>query len=157
MEAIACCARVGVSPKDGVMYTTTFPCHNCAKHIVAAGIREVQYVEPYPKSKALDLHKDSLSVDNRLPDKVAFVPFVGVSARRYFDLFSLKLSTGRELKRKDGAKKREFNRSIAQPRVTLSPVSYIDRELVATTEISDTLTKGIRNGKAKSTNAKSSR
>lgn len=157
MEAIACCARVGVSPKDGVMYTTTFPCHNCAKHIVAAGIREVQYVEPYPKSKALDLHKDSLSVDNRLPDKVAFVPFVGVSARRYFDLFSLKLSTGRELKRKDGAKRREFNRSIAQPRVTLSPVSYIDRELVATTEISDTLTKGIRNGKAKSTNAKSSR
>lgn len=24
------------SPKDGVMYTTRFPCHNCAKHIGSA-------------------------------------------------------------------------------------------------------------------------
>ncbi|MDN3612645.1 hypothetical protein QWZ16_23945 [Vibrio ostreicida] len=26
-----------------------FPCHNCAKHIVASGIKRVVYVEPYPK------------------------------------------------------------------------------------------------------------
>lgn len=39
---------------------TTFPCHYCARHIVAAGIYEVQYIEPYPKSKALQLHADAI-------------------------------------------------------------------------------------------------
>ena len=49
MEALLSCARSGVSPRGGVLYCTTFPCHNCAKHIVAAGIERVFYVEPYPK------------------------------------------------------------------------------------------------------------
>src|SRR3954464_15400320 len=97
MEAIASCARVGVSPRNGVMYTTTFPCHNCAKHIVAAGIRAVQYVEPYPKSRALELHNDSIAVENPQPGKVLFNPFVGISARRYVDLFSMQLSSGHAL------------------------------------------------------------
>jgi deoxycytidylate deaminase len=38
MEALLCCARSGVSPRFGSLFTTTFPCHNCAKHIIAAGI-----------------------------------------------------------------------------------------------------------------------
>ena len=29
MEALLCCARVGVSPRKGRLFTTTFPCHNC--------------------------------------------------------------------------------------------------------------------------------
>jgi hypothetical protein len=43
------------------MYVTAFPCHYCARHIVAAGIDEVQFIEPYPKSRALDLHGDSIT------------------------------------------------------------------------------------------------
>lgn len=142
MEAITACARVGVSPTGGTLYTTTFPCHNCAKHIVAAGIREVQYVEPYPKSRALDLHGDSIAVENAEPEKVLFRPFVGVTARRYFDLFSMQLGAGKSLVRKKGAKKLEFDRSQAYPRVAMHPASYLDREKIAASQILSTIGRG---------------
>ena len=43
-------ARSGVSTQGAILYTTTFPCHECAKMIIGAGIVEVHYIEPYPKS-----------------------------------------------------------------------------------------------------------
>lgn len=46
MDALLTCARSGVSPQGGVLYATTFPCHNCTRHIVAAGIERVFYIEP---------------------------------------------------------------------------------------------------------------
>lgn len=55
MAAIIDAARRGVSVDECSIYVTTFPCHNCAKHIVAAGLRRVVYLEPYPKSRAEDL------------------------------------------------------------------------------------------------------
>lgn len=61
MEALLFCARNTLSVRGATLYTTTFPCHNCAKHIIAAGIRKVVYVEPYPKSKAFEFHDDSIS------------------------------------------------------------------------------------------------
>jgi deoxycytidylate deaminase len=131
MEALLCCARIGVSPKGGVLYTTTFPCHNCAKHIVAAGIQRVVYVEPYPKSKAKELHSDSIEIESphKSENKVRFEPFVGVGPRRYFDLFSLGLSTGRLLERKNGDGKRiAWHKSESFPRVQMSPISYLERE-----------------------------
>ena len=141
MEALSSCARIGVSPRNGTLYTTTFPCHNCAKHIVACGVREVQYVEPYPKSKAWDLHGDSVAVDEPQTGKVSFVPFVGVTARRYVDLFSMRLSTGRRMIRKgpDGLHRADFVRSKAAPRIPLSTVSYIEREIVAARDILNTI------------------
>ena len=101
MEALVSAARVGVSIRGGALYTTTFPCHNCTKHIVASGIMTVIYIEPYPKSLAKDLHGDSVSIDKNDPELLSFVPFLGVGPRRYFDLFSTKLSSGREVKRKE--------------------------------------------------------
>lgn len=32
------------------LYATMYPCHNCARHIVAAGIRKVIYIERYGES-----------------------------------------------------------------------------------------------------------
>lgn len=64
MDAILSAAISGASPIGCKMYVTTFPCHYCARHIVAAGIDEVQYIEPYPKSKALKLHEDSITVNS---------------------------------------------------------------------------------------------
>ena len=62
MEAIVSVAREGKgATSGGVLFTTTYPCHNCARHIVAAGIERVVYVEPYSKSLALDLHNDSIT------------------------------------------------------------------------------------------------
>ncbi|MCP2807341.1 deaminase, partial [Salmonella enterica subsp. enterica serovar Typhimurium] len=52
MEALLSAARNGIAIRGGTLYTTTYPCHNCAKHIVAAGIKKVKFVEPYPKSYA---------------------------------------------------------------------------------------------------------
>lgn len=61
MDAILSAARQGASPVGGRLFVTTFPCHYCARHIVSAGIDEVQYIEPYPKSRAFDLHGDAIT------------------------------------------------------------------------------------------------
>lgn len=66
MEAILA-ARAGISVKGRDLYSTTFPCHNCAKLIISAGINRVVYIEPYPKSLAIELHGDSISVGEKRP------------------------------------------------------------------------------------------
>jgi len=87
MSAI-CDARNGVSTRDATMYVTTFPCHICAKHIVASGISRLLYLEPYPKSYTNQLHSDSIQIDDHTDDsKVHFEPFLGVAPHRYRDLF----------------------------------------------------------------------
>jgi deoxycytidylate deaminase len=129
MEALLACARVGVSPRGGTLYATTFPCHNCAKHIVAAGIREVRYIEPYPKSRAIELHDDAVTTDPRPTDRlVRFLPFVGVAARRYFDLFSMKLGAGKELDRRRDGQMRVHAPPNETPRMRMSPFGYLERE-----------------------------
>lgn len=89
MSAITSAARLGMPIGGATLFTTTFPCHMCARHIVASGIRRVVYVEPYPKSKAAQLHKDSIEVDAQKPSPgfVTFEPFVGVAPRQYQDIF----------------------------------------------------------------------
>ena len=76
MDAIVSIARRGgPSVTGGSLYTTTFPCHNCARHIVAAGITRVFYIEPYEKSLALELHSDAIVSDPEQSDgsKVQFL------------------------------------------------------------------------------------
>lgn len=74
--------------KNATLYTTTFPCHNCARHIIASGIKKVLYIEPYVKSLAPSLHDDAISLEeSSCKDKVAFFPYEGVAPRRYLILF----------------------------------------------------------------------
>ncbi|MHB8874397.1 MAG: anti-phage dCTP deaminase [Myxococcaceae bacterium] len=89
MSAIVSAARRGTSIAGCTLYATTFPCHNCAKHIVDAGISTVVYVEPYPKSFAREFYPDSILVEGEKETrgKVLFLPFSGVSPRRYMDWF----------------------------------------------------------------------
>jgi cytidine deaminase len=91
MSAITDAARHGISLADSTLYTTTFPCHDCAKHIVSSGIKRVVYIEPYRKSLVQELYPDSIAVDpaDSCTDKVRFEPFVGVAPRRYSDLFGV--------------------------------------------------------------------
>lgn len=140
MEAILSAARIGVSPRDGTLYCTTFPCHNCAKHIVAAGISRVVYVEPYPKSKAGELHKDSIEIDEDSGgEKVSFVPFVGIGSRRFIDLFSMGSESGYEIARKDKKSNNaiDWKRGTAKMRVPMLVTSYLKRETVAQKIIQD--------------------
>jgi deoxycytidylate deaminase len=132
MAALLSCLRTGTSTRRATLYTTTFPCHNCARHIIASGIRKVVYIEPYAKSKASALHDDAISIDEEEDGKIPFMPFIGIGPRRYFDLFSLNLSTGYPIERKkeDGTLV-DWERSRAPLRMQLQPSSYIRRELLA--------------------------
>jgi deoxycytidylate deaminase len=65
MAALTDACRLGSSLRGATLYCTTFPCHMCARHIVASGIERVVYIEPYPKSMAAKLYPDSISVDGR--------------------------------------------------------------------------------------------
>ncbi len=113
MDALLSAGRNGSSTVGTRLFVTTFPCHYCARHIVSAGVYEVQYVEPYPKSRALALHADAIATDERTwtpPEvvsmaegqrranarempaeakagKVLFRPFVGVAPRLYSRAF----------------------------------------------------------------------
>ncbi len=88
MMTITTAARRGSSLRGSTLFTTTFPCHNCAKHIIAAGIREVVFIEAYPKSLALSFYSDSLTLDQAHPDKVLVRAFRGVAPRSYGSLFA---------------------------------------------------------------------
>lgn len=89
MAAITHAARSGVRLQDARLFCTTFPCHICARHIVAAGIRDVVFVEPYEKSRTAELYGDSISVEpaEPSPSRANFRAFVGVAPRRYMDFF----------------------------------------------------------------------
>jgi deoxycytidylate deaminase len=88
MEAILSVAREGKHSLVGAtLYTNTYPCHNCARHIVAAGIVNVVYIQPYLKSLATKLHAD---VVTEIPDKadmVVFRQFDGIAPRNFIRLF----------------------------------------------------------------------
>ena len=131
MAALLSMSRLGIQSKGLSLFTTTYPCHNCAKHIISAGIRRVVYVEPYPKSVAKDLHDDSISDNKNEKNKLFFEPFIGVGPRRFFDLFSLTLSSGDEILRSDESGRTiDFNaqKKSVQPRIRLSINSIIDQE-----------------------------
>jgi deoxycytidylate deaminase len=162
MNALLNCANSGVSPKNGTLYTTAFPCHNCTRHIIAAGISRVVYIEPYPKSRAVDLHGDAIrlgrNADRRKQDgteaesKIPFVPFVGVGPRRFFDLFSMDLSSGYALERKgEGARANWSPTRNRGPRTPMLPTSYLDRELGAVREEHESVQQGGEEADARST------
>jgi len=140
MDAILSASRNGVSVRRATLYCTTFPCHNCAKHIVSAGIKKVVYVEPYPKSLSSRLHDDSISLDRREANKVTFAPFVGIAPRRYGDLFSMKTSTGIVLQRKDDDGKLIENR-IPELRLKMPHFSMFGQERKAAAKLLEKIPK----------------
>ncbi|RWM21186.1 MAG: deoxycytidylate deaminase [Mesorhizobium sp.] len=123
MGAISDAARNGVAARDSILFVTTFPCHMCAKHIVAAGIKKVVFLEPYPKSYAKKLHSDSITFEPTEADKkVYFEPFLGISPRRYRDIFE-------KVKRKDKhGKPRNWYEIGPAPRIEDRSASYIEVE-----------------------------
>lgn len=102
MHALMEAARRGLSVQNGNLYCTTYPCHMCARHIIAAGIKRVIYVEPYPKSMTKELYGELVAIDEHPADdqkamgpflpqrKVVFEPFEGIAPSVYKQLFSFK-------------------------------------------------------------------
>ena len=147
-SAIVNAARSGVSTQGATLYTSTFPCHECAKMIVGSGITEVHYIEPYPKSLVDRLYRDmietspSLDTGRGLVDnKVPFHQFLGIAPRKYSQAFT---AGARRL----GHSLIEFDRRSACPRTygwsalgfeeleatTAASISRIIDDLAATEE-----------------------
>lgn len=123
MEALISAARTAKAGlKGGTIYVTTYPCDNCAKHLIAAGITRVVYIEPYAKSKAKEFFSDFITDDEGVDDvpkkdsKVAFVQFTGISHQSYVQLF-----------RKAGARKDKSGK-IINPQGKNKPLTdvYLD-------------------------------
>jgi cytidine deaminase len=127
MAAITTAARLGIPLEGSTLYTTTFPCHNCARHVLATGIHRLVYVSPYAKSQAYRLHDDAVVVApaGEAKDKVVFAPFIGVAPRRYAHLFD-----GVERKLDDGTML-TFDPTRAGPRLQDADPSDIALDEVA--------------------------
>lgn len=132
MEALLMCSRNNISCRNASMYVTTFPCHNCAKHIIAAGIKEVIYIEPYPKSKALEFYKVEITQDLNETDKVVFKPFIGVGPHRFVDLFSTSsIQWYKKIRKNKEGYKVLFDTEHASIRNPMNVFNYLDSELAA--------------------------
>lgn len=137
MEAVLAASRIGATPRGATLYTTTFPCHECARLVVTAGVGKVVYIEPYPKSRALELHRDAIhAYDDVTPphqDAVRFEPFLGIAPHRFAELFSLTTSAGipRDRKTKASGERIRWNAKTSLPKVEMLPMSYLDLEAKA--------------------------
>lgn len=125
MSAISAAARLGLSTADSTLHCTTFPCHNCSKHIVAAGIREVYYLEPYGKSFADELYPDSIEIDTSNPrcGAVNFKQFIGITPNRYAQIFS------KEKLKDHRGNVRKWDKAICQPVFGEILQSHIEKEV----------------------------
>ncbi len=108
MNAVLSAARNGVSPVGTTLFCTTYPCHNCARHLVTAGVQAVHYIEPYVKSLATELHSDSIvselpapkpGMQVPKPTHMLISPFTGVGPRMFEDFFTSRT----EMKSNDGS------------------------------------------------------
>ena len=125
MNAIIHAARNTISVRKGELYTTTFPCHDCTKHIIAAGIKKVMYIEPYPKSLTSDLYSELVSIDESNPkkDTVSFKSYVGISPYRYMEIFEM------GVRKNDDGSKKDWQYDNASPRFFEQSDYYLSREL----------------------------
>jgi deoxycytidylate deaminase len=68
----------GRSAEGGTLYTTTFPCFQCARQVLDARIKRVVYVEPYPVREAREfLTTAGCTIE----------PFTGFTCRAFFRVF----------------------------------------------------------------------
>jgi len=77
----------------------------------------------YPKSRAKDLHPDEIEIAAESPDKVSFVPFMGISPFRYRDLFQ----KGKR-KKSDGKARDWYQDDDMRPMVDMLVPSYTENE-----------------------------
>lgn len=148
MAALLDAAMRGVAVKGNIIYVTAFPCHNCAKHLVAAGILAVVFLEPYPKSLVTSIFehefKEELQPTNlhgwntllgregsrqhTNSTSVALCAYLGVAPRRYLQLFKMverKNADGRSLEDAWIANKRH---ALLRVPTSDAHISYLPRE-----------------------------
>jgi deoxycytidylate deaminase len=145
MDAIISVARTyKAGLLGGTLFSTTFPCHSCARHIVASGIAKVFFIEPYPKSLATELHSDATSEnEDDIGKKVVFLQYTGIAPKNVLKLFN----TGLTRKEIDGSIK-IFNKKSASPIVVVSLDDYSTHEKLVVAELADNEEKATKNKQA---------
>lgn len=68
----------GRSADSGTLYVTTFPCFQCARMILDAGIQKVVYLEAYPNPESGEFLTNN---------GCRVIPFTGFTARSFFRVF----------------------------------------------------------------------
>lgn len=89
MALVCTAARRGIPLSGTTMYTTTYPCHACARLIIGSGIRRVVYVDPYPKSLVPRMYGTEVSEGATDNGKVAFEAFAGIAPQLFPRVFAM--------------------------------------------------------------------
>lgn len=112
---------------EGNLYCTTYPCHNCARHIILAGIKNIYYIEPYKKSLGMTLHNDALTEDEKNEKKVRILAYDGVAPRRYLDFFSMKY----DRKSDNGTMlAKDITKAVPKKRVSLQAIPTLENQAI---------------------------
>jgi len=61
-NALCDCAKRGVSCAESTAYVTHYPCIICARLLLAAGIKEIKYLEDYKNDELVKVFADQLKV-----------------------------------------------------------------------------------------------
>lgn len=78
------CSRLPISPAGGKLYVTTFPCHLCYKQALSVRVAEIRYIEPYPKSRAIEMFDPGSGP--------LLLPYEGVAPRIFMRTFHERLA-----------------------------------------------------------------
>jgi deoxycytidylate deaminase len=125
----------GERVRGGKLFVTTYPCHSCARHIVAAGITEVYFLEPYRKSLAIKLHGDAITESETDIKKVRIMPFDGVAPGRFLRFFSTT-----EAGRKDAAGRMMLHLPHPVTAITMEAIETLEK--LAIRELESPATEG---------------
>ena len=61
-NAIADCAKRGVSCEGCIAYITHYPCIICTRIMLASGIKEIKYIDDYKNDKLVKVFCDQMNV-----------------------------------------------------------------------------------------------
>ena len=124
--------KTGDKMVGGNLFCTTYPCHNCARHILVAGIKKVYYIEPYKKSLGTILHSDAIVEDvEQSDDKLQILMYEGVAPVRFIDFYKMTNDN-----RKQKLKKEQELISL-KPKHTLTLRAIHQLESIVTNELKD--------------------
>jgi deoxycytidylate deaminase len=161
MACLLSSLRNGIDVSNSTLCCTTFPCHNCVRHLVGAGVARIQYIEPYPKSRAKELYSDSCSFWDddynaetgkerpKANNAMRIEPFIGIGPRKYLDFFAMRTISGRRIERKSGATGfaiKETTASLKDLKWPSCPYGLLERESQAIDQLL-ALLKGLLPGK----------
>ena len=61
-NALADCAKRGVSCNESTAYITHYPCIICCRLLLASGIKEIKYLEDYKNDELVKIFSDMMNV-----------------------------------------------------------------------------------------------